>query len=120
MCRRAACGPLHACPPAPPARPACQDCNLYQLVKDRDRYLPEARVRNWAWQILQGLAFMHRQGYFHRRVRAGGWRGLGRVELFEGKLEDGGQGALRAGPTWLRLRLRCATPARTPLAAAGT
>ena len=53
----------------PPRRP--QDCNLYQLVKDRDRYFPEPRVRNWAWQILQGLAFMHRQGYFHRRARWG-------------------------------------------------
>jgi hypothetical protein len=49
-----------------------QDCNLYQMVKDRERHFPESRVRNWAYQILQGLAFMHRQGYFHR------WAGRGR------------------------------------------
>lgn len=43
-----------------------QDCNLYQMVKDRDKYYAESRVRNWTYQILQGLAFMHKQGYFHR------------------------------------------------------
>lgn len=40
------------------------------MVKDRDKYFAESRVRNWAYQILQGLAFMHRQGYFHRRAAA--------------------------------------------------
>lgn len=38
------------------------------MVKDRDRYFPESRVRNWCYQVLQGLAFMHKQGYFHRRA----------------------------------------------------
>eukprot|EP00887_Chlorella_sp_A99_P006950 scaffold2.g6950.t1 len=45
------------------------DCNLYQLMKDRDRYFPEARVRNWVFQVLQGLAYMHRQGLFHRDMK---------------------------------------------------
>lgn len=45
-----------------------QDCNLYQMVKDRDKYFSEPRVRNWCYQILQGLAFMHKQGYFHRQA----------------------------------------------------
>ncbi|KAL4442679.1 hypothetical protein ABPG77_006673 [Micractinium sp. CCAP 211/92] len=45
------------------------DCNLYQMVKDRDRYFPESRVRNWCYQVLQGLAFMHKQGYFHRDMK---------------------------------------------------
>lgn len=31
----------------------CQDCNLYQLIKDRDKYFPESRIRNWCYQILQ-------------------------------------------------------------------
>lgn len=59
-----------------------QDCNLYQMVKDRDKYFPESRVRNWCYQVLQGLAFMHKQGYFHRRAAwccvsgwGGGWGG---------------------------------------------
>lgn len=49
---------------------APQDCNLYQMVKDRDKYFSEPRVRNWCYQILQGLAFMHKQGYFHRHAGA--------------------------------------------------
>ena len=44
------------------------------MVKDRDKYFAEPRVRNWCYQILQGLAFMHKQGYFHRQ--AGGDAGL--------------------------------------------
>lgn len=39
------------------------------MVKDRDKYFAEPRVRNWCYQILQGLAFMHKQGYFHRHVQ---------------------------------------------------
>lgn len=50
---------------------AAQDCNLYQMMKDRDKYFPESRVRNWCYQILQGLAFMHKQGYFHRDMKPG-------------------------------------------------
>lgn len=30
-----------------------QDCNLYQLMKDRDKYFPESQIRNWVYQILQ-------------------------------------------------------------------
>lgn len=42
------------------------------MVKDRDKYFPESRVRNWCYQVLHGLAFMHKQGYFHRQVGARG------------------------------------------------
>jgi len=45
------------------------DCNLYQVIKDRDRYLPESRLRNWAFQIMQGLAYVHKHGYFHRDMK---------------------------------------------------
>jgi len=41
-------------------------------MKDRDKYFPESRIRNWCYQILQGLAFMHKQGYFHRDMKPGG------------------------------------------------
>lgn len=43
--------------------------NLYELMKDRDRYFPEGVIRNIIYQILQGLAFMHRNGYFHRDMK---------------------------------------------------
>uniref|UniRef100_H2YAB8 non-specific serine/threonine protein kinase n=1 Tax=Ciona savignyi TaxID=51511 RepID=H2YAB8_CIOSA len=43
--------------------------NLYQLMKDRDKFLPEASIRNMVYQVLQGLAFMHKHGYFHRDMK---------------------------------------------------
>lgn len=36
--------------------------NLYELMKDRDRYFPENEIRNIIFQVLQGLSFMHRNG----------------------------------------------------------
>ncbi|XP_071057401.1 serine/threonine-protein kinase dyf-5-like [Onthophagus taurus] len=43
--------------------------NLYQLIKDRRVPFPEATVRNMLFQILQGLAFIHRHGFFHRDLK---------------------------------------------------
>lgn len=43
--------------------------NLYQMTKDRDKLFPESAVRNVSYQILQGLAFMHKHGYFHRDLK---------------------------------------------------
>jgi len=43
--------------------------NLYQLTKDRKRYLPETDVRNITFQILTGLAYLHRTGFFHRDLK---------------------------------------------------
>jgi protein kinase len=40
--------------------------NLYELCKARDRQMPEATVRAIMYQIFQGLAFMHKHGFFHR------------------------------------------------------
>jgi len=40
--------------------------NLYELMKSRDRLFPESHIRNIVYQILQGLAFMHKHGFFHR------------------------------------------------------
>ncbi|MEW5296929.1 MAG: hypothetical protein WDW36_000175 [Sanguina aurantia] len=45
------------------------ECNIYQLMKDRDKFFPESRVRNWCYQILQGLAYVHKHGYFHRDMK---------------------------------------------------
>ncbi|XP_067378231.1 serine/threonine-protein kinase ICK-like isoform X2 [Channa argus] len=43
--------------------------NLYQLMKDRTRLFPESAVRNLMFQILQGLAFIHKHGFFHRDMK---------------------------------------------------
>jgi protein kinase len=42
------------------------DRNLYEMCRARDRPIPEATVRSVMFQIFQGLAFMHKHGFFHR------------------------------------------------------
>ncbi|KAF3842168.1 hypothetical protein F7725_024119 [Dissostichus mawsoni] len=42
--------------------------NLYQLMKDRTRLFPESAVRNIMFQILQGLAFIHKHGISYLRL----------------------------------------------------
>ncbi|KAL0244491.1 hypothetical protein GEMRC1_008575 [Eukaryota sp. GEM-RC1] len=43
--------------------------NLYQLLKNRDKSLPEAKIRNIMFQVLQGLAHCHKHGFFHRDLK---------------------------------------------------
>jgi len=45
------------------------DGNLYEFTKSRTRVLPEAKVRNIMFQVMQGLNFCHKQGYFHRDMK---------------------------------------------------
>ena len=64
------------------------DRNLYEMCRARDRPLPEATVRSVMFQIFQGLAFMHKHGFFHRCALPPGGRrrrkaGCGRVLLFD-------------------------------------
>ncbi|XP_035990596.1 serine/threonine-protein kinase MAK isoform X2 [Fundulus heteroclitus] len=43
--------------------------NLYQLMKDRRKLFPESVIRNMSFQILQGLSFIHKHGFFHRDMK---------------------------------------------------
>ncbi|XP_034428621.1 serine/threonine-protein kinase MAK isoform X1 [Hippoglossus hippoglossus] len=43
--------------------------NLYQLMKDRKKLFPESAIRNISFQILQGLSFIHKHGFFHRDMK---------------------------------------------------
>ena len=45
------------------------ECNLYQLMKKREKLFSEDEVRNWCFQVFQGLAYMHQRGYFHRDLK---------------------------------------------------
>ena len=45
------------------------ECNIYHLIKDRDKYFPESRIRNWTYQMLQGLHYIHKNGFFHRDMK---------------------------------------------------
>ncbi|XP_013413842.1 serine/threonine-protein kinase ICK isoform X1 [Lingula anatina] len=43
--------------------------NLYDMMKSRDKLFPESAIRNITYQVMQGLAFMHKHGYFHRDMK---------------------------------------------------
>ncbi|KAL6547704.1 hypothetical protein OROHE_009409 [Orobanche hederae] len=43
--------------------------NLYQLMKDSRKPFSEVEVRNWCFQVFQGLTYIHQCGYFHRDLK---------------------------------------------------
>ncbi|MQL69866.1 hypothetical protein Taro_002166 [Colocasia esculenta] len=43
--------------------------NLYQVMRDRQVPFYEGEIRSFMSQVLQGLAYMHRSGYFHRDLK---------------------------------------------------
>ena len=43
--------------------------NVYELIKDRTTPLPEQQIRSIMSQVLQGLAYMHKHGFFHRGLK---------------------------------------------------
>ena len=45
------------------------DKNVYQVMKDRQKPFNETQIRNIIYQTLQGLAYIHRNGYFHRDMK---------------------------------------------------
>lgn len=38
-------------------------------MKDRNKLFPESAIRNITFQILQGLSFIHKHGFFHRDMK---------------------------------------------------
>lgn len=45
------------------------ESNLYEFTKGRTKMLPESKVRNVMYQIVQGLHHVHKNGYFHRDMK---------------------------------------------------
>ncbi|KAA0155637.1 hypothetical protein FNF29_01554 [Cafeteria roenbergensis] len=44
-------------------------CNLYELIKGKRQYLPEATVKTLVYQLLRSIDHMHRNGIFHRDIK---------------------------------------------------
>lgn len=45
------------------------DKNLYDLIKVRKTQMPEDQIKHYFYQILLGLSFIHKQGFFHRDLK---------------------------------------------------
>lgn len=45
------------------------DKNIYELTKEQKSFLPEASIRKYTYQIVAGLAYMHKHGFFHRDMK---------------------------------------------------
>ena len=45
------------------------DNNVYEIMKDRSKPLPEEKIKSIIYQTLLGLSFCHKQGFFHRDLK---------------------------------------------------
>lgn len=45
------------------------DCSMFDFIKNRNRRLSEARVKNYLYQLVCGLHYLHRNGLFHRDIK---------------------------------------------------
>ena len=48
------------------------DMNIYELIRGRRHYLPEARIKLYMYQLLKSMDHMHRNGIFHRDIKVRG------------------------------------------------
>jgi renal tumor antigen len=45
------------------------DMNMYDAIKGRRHYVPEARIKFYMFQLLKSIDHMHRNGIFHRDIK---------------------------------------------------
>lgn len=45
------------------------DMNMYEAIRGRRHYLPEAKVQHVVYELIRALDHMHRHGIFHRDVK---------------------------------------------------
>lgn len=45
------------------------DMNVYEAIKGRRHYLPEAKTKFYIYEVLKAIDHMHRNGIFHRDVK---------------------------------------------------
>ena len=45
------------------------DMNLYEWMKGRKHHFPEAKVKNYVYQLMKALDHMHKNGVFHRDIK---------------------------------------------------
>ncbi|CAM1154487.1 Uncharacterised protein r2_g4304 [Pycnogonum litorale] len=45
------------------------DMNMYEMIRDRKRYMSECKVKYYMYQLLKALHYMHRNGIFHRDIK---------------------------------------------------
>jgi renal tumor antigen len=46
------------------------DMNIYELIRGRRHYVAEDRVKNYMYQLMKAMDHMHRNGIFHRDIKA--------------------------------------------------
>lgn len=45
------------------------DMNVYEMIRGKQKYLPEAKVKSYMYQLVKAIGHMHRLGIFHRDVK---------------------------------------------------
>lgn len=43
--------------------------NIYELMKERTTNMSIEEIKSIMWQTMQGLAYMHKHGFFHRDLK---------------------------------------------------
>lgn len=57
------------------------DQNLYQVQKDSGNSMDIKEIKSIMYQIMRGLAYVHKNGFFHRDLK------LENILMFEGKVK---------------------------------